>query len=150
MAKKISARRAYHVVATGFTAADFIAIGKGPVYLQDNFKESDISWHSSMAEAMLHPAARDGYGAVAKAKTLNAIDGQHDVQKLRVHARKATEAERVLFDGVTDPKRVPFLAANCNARADGFTLQDVAQEVWDQMMREVDAETSRTEARRHV
>lgn len=148
MAKKIPARRAFHVVATGFTSADFIALGKGPVYVQSHFTEADISWHDTLEEAMLHPAARDGYGAINKAKNLKAIDGQHEVQKLRVHARKATEAERVLFDGVTDPMRVPFLAANCEARADGLTLKEVAQEVWDQMMREVDAETSRSEARR--
>ncbi len=150
MAKKIKARRKFHVIATGYTADDFVALGSGPVYLQEGFTEDDISWHDSLATAMKHPAARDGYGAIERSKKLKAIDGQSEVQKLRVHAHKAREAEKILFDDVTDPLRIPFITADCAARSDGCTIHDVAQMIWDKHLEEVPSETLRTEARRQV
>lgn len=150
MARRIAAKLPYHVIATGMSASDFIALGRGDVFLQDSFTEADVSWHATYEQAMQHPAARDGAGYIERVKTLHAIDKSSGLSRDKLHAAKAREAERVLFDNVTDVNRLPFLAADCATRTDGCTLQQVAQEVWNMHAQDAQPEADRVEAKRQV
>lgn len=148
MARRITAAAPWHVIATGYSADDFIGMARGDALLPAECAVSDVFWFPTIYEALQHPAARDFHESKLLRKVLNNVDGEHGVRKGVMHSAKAREAERVKFDNVTDLNRLPYLAAEVATRTDGATLAQVADEVWAKHVFDATAEALRVQARR--
>ena len=108
---------------------------------------NDVSWHKKI----------DGNPiAAAQTKVINTeaakikIDAEAGVNRATMHANKRIEAERVLFEGEADMNRLPIIAAIIERRNEPVTANEIANEIWVEVLACAEPEPNRTESKREL